>query len=257
MRDQRGLRYESRAPSRGKPFALPALLLLIIIVAFCAALWLGIFIATLPKGVGIWGYLRHVRAARQGALADATILSASYDSVYAGGRTTYELRRNYSLIYEVCPPGEPHFRAKGFEIVRRSHEADPPRERRVTAAEYDAALYALRGTLGHGATAGPYTLPRSSDSLRTPSPSILRTHFEPRHRSDSGAGSTTPLATRSSRSPRSFASSSNAVTTIPASSFMVSPASSMQVSSCERQRIVPKNPLTSARRRRTDPSSRE
>jgi hypothetical protein len=82
-----------------------------------AAVLLITFIAALPKGVGVWGYLRHVRAARRGALAEAKILSASYEPVYAGGRTTYELRRNYSLIYEVCPPGEPPFRAKGFEMM--------------------------------------------------------------------------------------------------------------------------------------------
>lgn len=91
--------------------------LIIIIVAFGAALWLVIFIATLPKGVSFSKYVRRIRVARRGALADARILSTSYESVWTGSHTLYEDHRDYSLVYEVCPSGEPPFRAKGIESM--------------------------------------------------------------------------------------------------------------------------------------------
>ena len=96
-----------------------------------------------------------------------------------------------------------------------------------------------------------HVAPRISDSWRTPLRSILKIHFEPRHCSQSGACSTTPVAIRSSRFPAASASSSKAVTIIPAWRCTRSPASSLHVSSCERHRISPKSPLKSARSRIT------
>jgi hypothetical protein len=91
--------------------------------------------------------------------------------------------------------------------------------------------------------------PRRSDSCRTPFPSIRSTHFEPLQVNQSGAGSTVPVATRSSRLPSSSESSSYAVTSIPARKATGRPSGSRHVSSCDRHKMSPNNPLKSARTR--------
>src|SRR2546429_5813822 len=75
---------------------------------------------------------------------------------------------------------------------------------------------------------------------------MRRTHLEPLHWSQSGDGSTIPVARSSSRCPCSE-SSSEAVKGLPGRSSSSAPVSSVQVGPCDRHRSSPNSPLKSAR----------
>lgn len=66
------------------------------------------FLGRPPEGYRLRS--RRRRVMREGALADATILAVRWDSVD-------ELERLYTIVYEVCAPGQPPFRAEGFETM--------------------------------------------------------------------------------------------------------------------------------------------